>query len=447
MRIDLSQRRKDYFRKPDARRILLQYLSRTRFLPKDLLEMDTVVGTKDGDLEKLLNGKSFQIDHFSLVEKIKCLGEGQLLVLPTYYRINAGESREAICYSMSSLVDLDKVMVRKPLLGRRDPGRRLSSRQRAELSWHPEEVVSTAFRSLHKYRSQYIDRLFIGYCWTGGDDCLRVVPIMNNIKGAELRAFQNLAYYQLGLPVLEKEVRRGVDAETGERMTKKELSRRESRLKRYAHHLQTPREEGGILGDYVARLEVRMRDLIEFDKRSFKGGTGRNFTVPSRTNVYTWYKVKIVNVPVFEEDNPEITSTVWDLFGECYCLDKNYRSDRRESRRKEFYFCPHEIASLHGLKAVLEQEGEVRKIHSLPFLIPSRELVDYIDRLRYQAVLLEFNKERGKFVLRALNDTEIGRLVMMKMIADPYESNGTTDRRELVHRKYDPHTGLIEFIG
>ncbi|MBU0457324.1 MAG: hypothetical protein ABH824_05130 [Nanoarchaeota archaeon] len=445
MLINLSQPRKDYFKRWDARRILLQFLDKKRIVPKDLLEVDIIVGTKEENLEQLLDGKSYQLDNQALVDKIKSLERDRLLILPAAYRIPAGESRELICYEMDSMVNLDKVMIRRALLDNNDPGRRLTVRQKEELNWHPEDVISTAFKYLNQHKDKYIDRKFIGYCWTGADKSLRVVPIMNNIKGAELRAFQNLAYYQLGIPRLEMEVESGINSATGEEFTRKELEKKRRKLSKYQAHLKSQRTEGKELSHYVAQLQVRQRDLIEPNKRGFKHSMGRNFIVPSKTNIYKEYNVKIVNIPMFEEEDPRIVSTVWDMFGECYCKDKNYRSDRKDTKLKEYYFCPHEIASLHGLKAMMEQEWEKRRIHSLPFLVPSKGMVDYVDKLRYRTVMLEKNPETDNMRIRALNDTEIGRLVMMKMIADPYEKNGVTDSKIFTRMKYDPHTGLVKF--
>lgn len=411
MLIDLSQPRKKYFRRWTARDVLLQYMHKARFLPKHLRELDNVVvGTAEESLDDLLDGKSYHLDHFASVSKIKSLGRDELLVLPAAYRIPADESRRFIAYRMRALVNLNRY---------RAPGRDI------------EEVYQTAFDHLHQNRDYYIKRTGLGCYWSGEmDGLMRVVMLINNIEGQELRAFQNLAWYKLEFPDFEEEVKKEGD------------ERKLRRCRKYRKHLASPRREGKILQHYVDQLKVRERDLIEVT--SPEKSLIINFSVPSRTNIYREHDVTVSNVPILKSGSEKITSGVWDIYGECPCKDNKFRSDRH-TPAKEFYFDPHIIASLRGLKAMQEAEGKSKRIHSLPFIIPRKSLVDYVDKLRYRTIMLEMNLETGKMRMRSLNETEIGALAMKKMVADPFHQNATTDYHVFRKQKYDPSLDLIKF--
>ncbi len=411
MLIDLSKPRKKYFQRWTPRNVLLQYMQKPRFLPEHLRELgNVVVGTREGSLDDLLGGKAYQADNLGLVKKVKQLERGSLLVLPEHYRIPAGESRRLVAYRFNSLVHLNRFM---------KPGR------------GAEEVYEAAFGHLHKHRNSLIDRTGLGCYWISEmDKLMRVVMLINNIEGQELRAFQNLAWYKLDLPEFRNEAEREGD------------ERKLNRCIKYDHHLSSRRREGRTLQHYVNQLQVRRRDIIE--AISPDRSLVMNFRAPSRSDIYREYDLKVCNVPIVGSSSPRRTTDLWDIYGECYCKDKNYRSDRR-SKSKEFYFCPHEIASLQGLKAMHELEGRSERVHSLPFIIPTRSLVDFVDKLRYRTVILEKNPESGKLRMHSLNDTELGALAMKKMIADPFHENATTDYNVFRKQKYDPLLDLVKF--
>ncbi|MBI2664998.1 hypothetical protein HYX12_00050 [Candidatus Woesearchaeota archaeon] len=237
MLLDLSQPRKEYFKRWTAHQILVQFLEKKRFLPRDLLEVEkSAVMTMEGNLEALVDGESYNKDHFEMVDKVNSADRDTLLVFPPSYRVPAGDSRSIIAYRYNSLV---------PLHPFRNQQKKAS------------EVVKDAFDKLHEERDQFMSRELIGYSWLGEDGLLRVVPFMNDIKGQELRAFQNLAWYQLEFPELEERVLDELSA--GEL---KDDSRMVQKVKKYHAHLGSQRREGDTLQHYVNQLEVRLRDTI-----------------------------------------------------------------------------------------------------------------------------------------------------------------------------------------
>ena len=419
MLIDLSQPRKDYFKRWTTRQILLQFLDRNRFLPKHLLEVEKrSVMTPTEDLEALLEQRGYEEDHLSTISKVNLADQDTLLVFPPGYKWSAGDSRREIIYHyQSSLVPLHHSA---------------SSKKTAS------EVVEEAFAKLHHQKGRFINNNLIGYGWVGGDGLLRVVPLMNDVKGFELRAFQNLAWYQLGFPELEAEVRREIAL--GELNAE---DRKACKARKYRTHLDSLRGEGRTLQHYVNQLQVRLRDTIRISP--IERERVMNFFVPSRTDIYDEHDVKICNIPLrAAKDRDQL---VWRLYGECDCLDQNYRSDRSGDGRKEFYFCPHEIAALQTFKAVLEQRGQRERIHSLPFPVPTRSLMDFIDKLRYRAIIIDYDADSGKPKMRPLNDTEIGVLAMKKITAEGYERNATTDPHAFRSQGQDPTSYLIRFRG
>ena len=87
MLIDLSQPRKDYFKRWTTRQILLQFLDRNRFLPKHLLEVEKrSVMTPTEDLEALLEQRGYEEDHLSTISKVNLADQDTLLVFPPGYK-------------------------------------------------------------------------------------------------------------------------------------------------------------------------------------------------------------------------------------------------------------------------------------------------------------------------------------------------------------------------
>lgn len=253
--------------------------------------------------------------------------------------------------------------------------------------------------------------------------------LFNNIKGQELRAFQNLAWYKLAFPDFEDEAQKDKDP------------RKLRRCQKYNAHLDNPREEGGTLRDYIIKLQLRQKDIIKIT--SPEKSLIINFEVPSRSNIYSKHLVRVSNVPLLPNRSQRKDTVVWDIYGECPCEETSYHSDRHD-RVKEFLFESHLIAALQGLKAKQEYEGKERRIHSLPFIIPSRALVDFVDKLRYRTIMLERNPATSRYRMRTLNDTEIGALAMKKMVADPFHQN-TVSNYHAFRRQVDPVQYLIKF--
>ena len=417
MILDLSLPRRDYFRRWSAHQILHQFVPKERVTLRNVQALDeagkVVVVSAEEDLEALLQKKELHQDNTKMVHQVNTAKRDEVLVFAPSYRIPAGDSRRLIAYSYSSLLPLDRF---------KDKHKKAS------------KVLEEAFGYLHQHPERFLDKTLLGWSWQGWEDrLLRVVMLMNDIKGQELPAYQNVARYKLEFPAFEEKVAAALQAgEIGS------WEREAKELRKYRKHLQSRRREGKSLQYYVEQLEVHNRDIIrqETDTRQLV----MHFRVPSRSNTYKEYQVKICNVPLGTvEQNWE----VFDLYGECQCQDENYRSDRR-SKSKEFYFCPHEIAAVQGLKAQLEYDGEQQRIHSLPFPLPTRSMIDFIDKLRYRAVVLAFN-QKGQLTMQPLNDTEISALAMKKVVAEGYDRNMTADFNIFKKQGYDPHLDLIKF--
>jgi len=454
MIIDLSTTRKDYFEDLTVTEILRQFISRDIITLTDLRQLNTagkvVTGTKEGDLEQLLN-LNYSIDSLSLAGKINTLSSNQLLVLPPEYRIDAEESRQVLVYDTDTLVKLDSIDVKRAVLGTEDVTKsRLSAKQKREFQWSPEKVITAAFNYLFEHRQQLAEHTFAGYSWFGKDNHRRIVSLYRAIQGSELRAFQDFAGYKLLVPVWNKEIRLNKSARSKYRedLSPEQLERRKEKVRKAERYLKSSRPEGKQANDYISRMEVSFSDLIEPVSRTFAYHGGRLMRVPSRSRPNLNYTVQLTGVPLIPLDDNRAYNLVWDLRGNCVCEDKIYRSDRRRTAvdrgNDEDFFCPHEIAALHTLRRMY-QDNSKENIPFLPLVIPTAGMMGYLDRLRTQTVLLVYNSHTERFSKRALNHTEIENLLWKKVMAEGYSACFTTDINLFKQQGYDPHLDLIRF--
>ncbi|MBI2668250.1 hypothetical protein HYX14_00235 [Candidatus Woesearchaeota archaeon] len=448
MIIDLSRHRKDYFELPEPAAILRQYIEKEKEKETPITindvrqlarEQKVTVATKEGDLDGLLAGTYTQ-DSMAAVERIAD-AEG-LIIIPGNYRINAAEARKVVVYSLDTLVLLDSAAVRQKILGKAQKGK-LSATAKQEHEWHPEKVMGNAFNLLHEQKEEDTERTLSCYAWWGKDRHRRIVSLYRAIQGAELRAFQNVSAYKLLIPTFRKELRTKKKAGTDVELSADEQKERQEKIDRYEKYIRRTN-----IGTYLKQMETDFTDLIEPVMREFAYETGEMMRVPSRSRPGQTYRVKLTDVPVLAAEDPLSYSLVWEMAGNCYCEDKSERSDRRKKAPgkgcREDFFCPHEIAALHDVRKKYEKDN--KNIHSLPFVIPTKEMMDFVDKLRYQAVMV-VKGESGRHSKHGLNHTEIENLLWKKVIADGYERCFTTNIERFKEEKYDPQLDLVKFVA
>ncbi|MBI2662398.1 hypothetical protein HYX11_02985 [Candidatus Woesearchaeota archaeon] len=446
MIINLAQSREQYFEEPTVAEILRQYVKDGGPITiNDLKELDDkkyVIGTKEGSLEQLLQHQS-TVDSLLLANKIKQLQPDQLLVLPPHYRINASESRNAIAYSLDTLVKLDASEVKRKLLGTVPNDKPLSARRKQQEQWHPEKVISTAFNLLQEHKEQYAEKTLSCYSWWGKDNHRRIISLYRSIQGAELRAFQDYVAFKLLIPTFKKELRTHKNTQTKKTLTLEEEIDRRTKVLRYEKYVHTRNIE-----PFLKEMNVAFTDLIE-PLGGFSFHTGQMMRVPSRSQKdYKYYTVKITDLPLLEHGNPAHYSLAWELAGNCICPDKIYRSDRRKQApdkgNREDFFCPHEIAATLTLRKKYET-GHKQTINYLPFVLPTKEMMNYVEKLRHQTIMLAYNQQTERWSKRSLNHTEIENILWKKIIIDGYDKCFTTNINTFKECHYDPHLDLIQF--
>ena len=446
MMIDVSKPRNEYFEEPTVVEILRRYVDTNSPITihhiKDLeREGKIVVGTSQGDLDTLLQRES-TVHSLSLVDKIDAMDESQLLVLPSEYRIPAGEVRRVVSYSSDTLVKLDAVEVKRALLGDVVPSGPLSAQRKQREQWHPEKVLAMAFNALHEQREDLAEKTLSCYSWWGKDHHRRIVSIYRAIQGAELRAFQDYVAFRLLIPKMRKELRIGQNLRTKEPLTAEEQKEREEKIQRYEAYIKRRH-----LNNDLRHMDVDFTDLIEL-QGSFAYNTGQTVRVPSRAqHEQKTYTVKLTDVPLLPVNHDAAYSLVWELAANCSCDDKSYRSDRRKQSpdrgQREDFFCAHGIAAAHTLRKKYESDPET--VRFLPFVLPTAEMMHYVNVLREQSIMITFHEETGRPSKRALNHTEMENLLMKRVLAKGYETCFTTDINKFRAERYDPHLDLIQF--
>ncbi len=462
MIINLGNPREKYFADWTVAEILRGAISTTDPVTvADVQELDTAgkvaVGTQAGNLESLLEGE-YVVDSLSIPKKVKQLPHDHLFVLPPNYRIPAGDAHHLLAYSSDTLVKLDAAEVKRALLGPSVPEGPLSAKRKQQEEWQPEKVIGAAFDFLYQNRDALAEQTLSCYSWWGKDHHRRIVSLYRAIQGAELRAFQNYAGFRLLIRKFRKELRTNKNAQTKEPLTPQESADKTAKVQRYECYL----EVRDISKD-IRQLDVFFTDLIE-PRGGFSYQTGQTMRVPSRSKIkrgsldpkdelyrkveHQTYVFKLTDVPLLVPKHQAHFSLPWEVAGNCSCPDKTYRSDRRKSQpdkgSREDFFCPHEIAAFHTLRK--KQEGDDPTIRFLPFVLPTAEMMDYVDKLRYQTVMLTRSEETGRWSKRALNHTEMENLLWKKVMADGYEACFTTDIQTFKDKRYDPHLDLIKLV-
>lgn len=456
MYIDLRTKRENYFADATATDVMRQHFPNKNPITvedvRDLaLQGKVVVGTVEGDLGSLLRGEGCTTNTLDLVRKVDALSPDKLLVLPQAYRIPAEEVRQRVVYDWGTLVNLDVVQVKRALLGEDAKSGRLSQKQKREAQWAPEKVLKAAFDYLHEHKDEYGEETLTSYSWFGKDNHRRVVSLYRAIQGAELRAFQDFAAYKLLIPVMKKELREGKSAQSRYRddLTAEEKKIIEAKLEKYKRYLQRERDSKKLQW-LVNSMDVSFDDLIEPVSIPFARHSGRVMRIPSRSRPGREpYRVQLTGIPLLPRGSDIAYSQVWEARGACYCEDKTFRSDRRRKAahlgNDEDFFCPHEIAAIHSLRRIYQNDQE-ETIALLPFVLPTKEMMDYVDRLRGQTIMIEHkDPESRRASKRTLNHTEMERLLWARVMKHGYEANFTTDVGRFAREKHDPHDDLLKF--
>ncbi|MFH0701778.1 MAG: hypothetical protein V2A62_05055 [Candidatus Woesearchaeota archaeon] len=457
MFIDLSQPRTEYFRDPSEAEILRQFVPKeTPITVADLRRLNTdgkvVVATTSGSLDELLGKQPTTIDSRNTVERIDSLGPDQLLILTENYRLASEEVRETLVYSADNLLLLDSAAVKRSVLGLPEdaPVPKLGKGRKIEARWEPERVLSAAFNHLHAHPELYPETL-CAYSWRAQDGHRHVVSLLRSIQGAELKAFQDYVAFKLKPHVMKKEIREGKRVgRYAEELDAEQIQRRQHNLVRYGGYVANHN-----LQQVLETMETDFCDLIEPERRkkssklpTFNFYTGRNVDVPSRGKFREHYTIKYTNIPALRVDDPLAYFLTWETRGNCVCKDKNYRSQRRISEPgvgvPEEFLCSHEIAGLHSLRKIHAQPKNYngnRVIPFLPFVVPSEAVMDYLEKLRYQTVMVTYDEQTNRFSKRTLNHTEMEVLLWKKVAQEGYETCFSTNPAKFG----DPREYLVKF--
>ncbi len=449
MIIDVHKPRSRYFLLPTVAEILRSYVSKddgkSQITLNDLKGLDdygrVIVGTGEGSLDRLLD-RDYSVDSLSLIERMDKNHDPKLIVLPPEYRIDLGQAQNIVAYSEKSLVLLDSMAVKKRLLGESAPDGPLSKKRKRQERWEPEKVIRTAFELLHEKKTKVIENKFSSYAWWGSDRHRRIVSAYRAIQGAELRAFQNYSAYKLIRPMLRKESRTGIRLKDGTVIGEEGLSNIREKLVRYDKYIRSNNLQG-ILNS----MDVTIDDMIHAIGEPFAQGTGRIMRTPSRTLQRRFYEFKVTSIPALDTGDETAYSMVWDNRGYCSCRDKAFRSDRRireaGTGQDEDFACAHFIGSMHTLRKMHDKKD--REIPFLPYMIPLKGMMDFVEQLRYNTIILVHSESTGRWTKRRLNNTEMENLIIKKVITDGYDSCFTADMDAVRRQHYNPDMELIKF--
>ncbi|MGM5487944.1 MAG: hypothetical protein ACQESG_03270 [Nanobdellota archaeon] len=400
MRIDTSKPRKRLFKNPSANEICRQYSNKDRVMIKDL---KGEVLTKEGSLDGLKDG-SYTIDDHLTITRLKTSPD--LCILPDQYRINRGQAHHAIAYSLDTLLLLDSMALKRELITGKVPKNPLSKKQKRIHHWSPEQVIpqKIAMTEMGDYSC---------LAWWGSDRHRRILSFYRSVQGAELYAFNDLARLKLDIPKTKKQLKTKIV--DNREITPHEINQKRRWLEETMQYIKEHQ-----LYAKLEKLDVDFTDYIEIG-RPFAQHTGQNARVPSRSDPPRVYPEKLTGTLITESQDPFIYSEAWEIRGRCPCPDKGFRSDRRKKKgegQDEDFFCAHEISSLLAVYNSYRTEPE--RLFSLPLFVPTKETINFVDKLRYETIMLEHKDD--KLQKRSLNNTEMENLLIKKFIIDGFDA-------------------------
>jgi hypothetical protein len=438
MIIDLKKSKEKYFLMPSAKEILESFKGNLGTIEclQDLSKSNNIiVCTDENNLEKLLKNE-YSLNHIKTCESINDSDSSTIIVLPPEYRINKKDANFFHNYTNNSLLLLDSIKSKKEYMINPKKGI-ISKKAKQNNLLSPEKVISSAFNSLSK-DSKNIKKNLLSYSWWGLDRHRRIVSLYRSIQGAELRSFNIIAEFTINLPKLAYKYNNLVMNNNIPENNTKKLS---TFINYYRNYL--------IKGNYLENINqfnVSTNNLIKI-KGKFAKGSGSYINVPSRKLNNLYYNLKITGIPQLDKKDILNYSQWWEIRGNCNCKNKMYMGDRRKTKpnigNDEYFFCAHEIAAFHTLRK--KDKTNDKGINLLPFLIPTKETIDFLDRLRYQTVMLEYNENKDKWSLRTLNNTEMENILFKRTILKGYEQSFSSDINLFKEKGYDPTFDLIKF--
>lgn len=411
MIIDTAKKRAEYFSRPEAHemiRYLVPELSGSQLSHQDFshaVSSDRVrAATGKGTIDSLFENSN----HDATIRTVEDSTSEQLILLPAQYSIR-GSAHDILAYSSRSLVKLDSRVLSQYVLGKAQD--RLSLKKKEGLDWRFSRVLPAEFERRHE--EGLFGRHLAGISWWGvGNNQRRIMSLYRSLQGAEIKAFQDFAFFRLRharASALKNRKGRFKD------LSQEEINARLDKIESYTKYL----EKQGI-SPLLQKLDVSFDDLIEEAGRPFAQYTGQSFRVPNSKGD-GFYSVRFTHIPANLPVGRE-----WELRGSCDCADANFRRDRRHSTigkgQDEDYRCKHQEAALHAVRKLGSRYGYEMEF---PGIFPLKPLIDVADKLRYNTLVVDGTSKRK------LSATEIDNVLMKTLVARGPEKYITCDPKEI----------------
>ena len=427
MHIDIDAKRADYFTLPSVSSILRTSLpDKANITVRDLVDHNDkcLVATLDNDLETLIN-RNYETSYDDVFDAAHHMQEDTLLVLPPDYRVEKPNARRKICYSNDTLTRLDDKRVVATVADKDEADVEagpLPAHLKQRYSWTPDNVIDAARRNPGE----------VCHAWWGKDRHRRVVSLYRAIEGSELRTFSLFASMKERIGFIEEQLHgnrsQGHLSEEQAAMLGSELRRKRGYIERIGR-------------ENLLHLRYAKDDAISFG-RPF--GKGIPVTVPSRSRPGRPYEFNLTSIPYTMQGSTDC-APVWELRGQCHCKDKQYHGYRRQDANDDDFFCAHEIAGFHRLRrGMRDVDVKGKDIRYLPFIIPSKGLMDFVDTLRYKTIMLTFNDDTARWSKRRLNHTEMEMLITPYLAQENSNVRSTPDMERFIEQGYDPIPELIK---
>ena len=445
------KRRIDHFRRPESSDISQRYMGTGgNTYMKDLLALNeargVVVGTVEGDLEAVLEGRPYTVDSVAVIDKIADADPSLLVVLPPEYDFGEKRSRDLIVHSKDSFLSLDSVHVARRLAGNPELKRgRLGKKRKMELECSPEKVFGEVFGYLQDNHHLVDEHNLVGATWFGSDGHRKIITPVENVQGFGMVAYQDFAWWKHHGKELAKEVDTGNYFDGSGDIPPDVLEHKREKLEKYRYYISSRK-----IGNKIKCLDSGKWDLIEVTRRPEQLSRTAFVKVFSRGFRLRRQGVQLRGLPLVDEEHyAHAYAAVWDIAGDCHCPEKQHAQDYLRGRKlfgghTEDFYCDHEVAA--AIRAQTREKNGEWNIPMLPFPLPTAATMSLVHRLRYGTLVLANNDHRKGTRVR-VQRTAMNKLLMAYAAKHGYEHCFSTDVQAMVRKNpaNDPHLSAIRF--
>lgn len=365
-------------------------------LSKDISVFEEQIAKKD--ISSCLTAQEIQQSEKPAIDNfLKSCDTDAIIIIPSSISMTHEESKRHTVYSDDGFVRLNGTQVLRVL---QDVGRIPKNKKYfTEFDFREYDIsLPDLYDAAHHYTTDET----LGVQFKGIDGRIRFFTFLNAIKGLEMQVFQNLAYYK-HLDEIYEGYELNEDKRIGSKIPNETKVRR---MKRYEQDTKIKTKIQPLLDT----LPALITDAIAPQRKSrYNKGQSNDWYVFSQENPPARYDIQGTHIPRSEVPDGSFLRLALD----CNCSDFKYsrnRSNTKHSRapQENYPWCKHIIAA--GFCETALTKNMTRGVREFPVPYATRQLIEFVDKLRTQAVVTHVSKN-GHVQYNSPNKGTINRIV------------------------------------